>query len=153
MPIIKFKPKQASKKLMSALSDRSKEVIESRYGLGKSNERMTLEAIGQKYGITRERVRQIENHSIAAIRKSKYYAEEKEIFDELERLIHSLGGIIVEQDLLDYISKDESVQNNINFLLVIGHPFKKSKKMKIFSIGGSWTRSFQARFTRLLKSL
>lgn len=132
MPIIKFKPKQASKKLMSALSDRSKEVIESRYGLSKNNERMTLEAIGQKYGITRERVRQIENHSIAAIRKSKYYSEEKEVFDELERLIHSLGGVIVEQDLLDHISKDESVQNHINFLLVIGHPFKKIKEDEDF---------------------
>lgn len=117
---------------MSALSDRSKEVIESRYGLGKSNERMTLEAIGQKYGITRERVRQIENHSIAAIRKSKYYNEEKAVFDELEQLIHALGGVIVEQDLLDHISKDESTQNHINFLLVIGHPFKKIKEDEDF---------------------
>lgn len=113
---------------MSALSDRSKEVMESRYGLGKNSERLTLEAIGQHYGITRERVRQIENHSIATIRKSKYYTEEKEVFDELEQLIHSLGGIIVEQDLLDHISKDETVQNHINFLLVIGHPFKKMKE-------------------------
>src|SRR3989338_1509794 len=128
MSIIKFKPKQASKKLLSALSDRSKEVMESRYGLRKNSERMTLEAIGQHYGITRERVRQIENHSIAAIRKSKYYTEEKAVFDELEQIIHALGGIIVEQDLLDHISKDESVQNQINFLLVIGHPFKKIKE-------------------------
>ena len=128
MSIIKFKPKQASKKLLSALSDRSKEVMESRYGLRKNSERMTLEAIGQHYGITRERVRQIENHSITAIRKSKYYTEEKAVFDELEQIIHALGGIIVEQDLLDHISKDETVQNHINFLLVVGHPFKKIKE-------------------------
>ena len=128
MSIIKFKPKQASKKLLSALSDRSKEVMESLYGLRKNSERMTLEAIGQHYGITRERVRQIENHSIAAIRKSKYYTEEKAVFDELEQIIHALGGIIVEQDLLDHISKDETVQNHINFLLVVGHPFKKIKE-------------------------
>ena len=132
MPIIKFKPKQASKKLLSALSDRSKEVMESRYGLGKNDERMTLEAIGQDYGITRERVRQIENHSIAAIRKSKYYTEENSAFDELESLIRSLGGIIVEQDLLDHISKDTTIQNHINFLLVIGHPFKKIKEDEDF---------------------
>jgi len=132
MSTIKFKPKQASKKLLSALSDRSKEVMESRYGLGKNSERMTLEAIGQYYGITRERVRQIENHSIAAIRKSKYYTEEKSAFDELESLIRSLGGIIVEQDLLDHISKDSTIQNNINFLLVVGHPFKKIKEDEDF---------------------
>ena len=128
MSTIKFKPKQVSKKLMSALSDRSKEVIESRYGLGKNIERMTLEAIGKHYGITRERVRQIENHSIAAIRKSRFYSEEKPVFDELEQLIRDLGGVIVEQDLLDHISKDKSLQNHINFLLVIGHPFKKIKE-------------------------
>lgn len=128
MSTIKFKPKQVSKKLMSALSDRSKEVIESRYGLGKNSERMTLEAIGKHYGITRERVRQIENHSIAAIRKSRFYSEEKTVFDELEQLIRDLGGVIVEQDLLDHISKDKIVQNHINFLLVIGHPFKKIKE-------------------------
>ena len=128
MSVIKFKPKQASKKLLSALSDRSKDIIQSRYGLGESNERMTLEAIGQLYGITRERVRQIENHSIAVIRKSKQYSDEKVIFDELEQLIQSLGGIIVEQDLLDHISKDSSIQNQINFILVIGHPFKKIKE-------------------------
>ena len=132
MSTIKFKPKQASKKLLSALSDRSKEVMESRYGLGKNDERMTLEAIGQYYGITRERVRQIENHSIAAIRKSKYYTEENSAFDELESLIRSLGGIIVEQDLLDHISKDTTIQNHINFLLVIGHPFKKIKEDEDF---------------------
>lgn len=128
MPKIKFKPRQASKKLLSALSDRSKEVIESRYGLGENTQRMTLDAIGKKYGITRERVRQIENHSIATIRKSKYYNEEKLVFDELEQIIRTLGGIIVEQNLLDYVSKDESTQNHINFLLVIGHPFKKIKE-------------------------
>lgn len=128
MSLINFKPKQASRKLISALSDRSRDVMESRYGLGKNTERMTLEAIGDQYGITRERVRQIENHSIAAIRKSKQYEETKSVFDELEKLVHSLGGVIVEQDLLDHISKDASVQNHINFLLVIGHPFKKIKE-------------------------
>lgn len=128
MSTIKFKPRQVSKKLMSSLSDRSRAVIENRYGLGKSAERMTLEAIGKHYGITRERVRQVENHSIATIRKSKQYVEEKEAFEEMEQLVHSLGGIVVEQDLLDHISKDKIIQNHINFLLVIGHPFKKIKE-------------------------
>lgn len=128
MSIINFKPKQASRKLLSALSDRSSDVMESRYGLGKNKERMTLEAIGDQYGITRERVRQIENHAISSIRKSKQYSETKPVFDEVERLIHSLGGVIVEQDLLDHISKDAIMQNHINFLLVIGHPFKKMKE-------------------------
>ncbi len=122
---LNFKPKQSAKNLLQALPERSRDVITKRYGLGKNPEGMTLDAIGKTYGITRERVRQIENHAIGLIRKSKNYAEEKPVFDEMEKLIHTLGGIVVEQDLLDHVSKDPTTQSQINFLLVIGHPFNK----------------------------
>lgn len=129
---ISFKPKQVSKKLLLALPERSRDVITKRYGLGKDPEPMTLDAIGKTYGITRERVRQIENHALDIIRKSKNYAEEKPAFDEIEKLIHSLGGIVVEQDLLDYVSKDASTQSHLSFVLVVGHPFKKIKEDEDF---------------------
>lgn len=125
---INFKPKQVSKRLIGALSTRSKDVMIKRYGLGANPEPMTLDAIGKTYGITRERVRQIENHALAVIRKSKQYTEEKPTFDEIEKILHSLGGIVVEQDLLDYVSKDSSIQSHTNFILVVGHPFTKVKE-------------------------
>ena len=68
---ISFKPKQVTKRLMSVLSPRAQDVISSRFGLGNDTKKMTLDAIGKKYKITRERVRQIENYSIINIRKSK----------------------------------------------------------------------------------
>ena len=126
--IVNFKPKAASKALINALSERSRDVMTKRYGLGKDPEPMTLDAIGKTYGITRERVRQIENHALAVIRKSKQYIEQKPVFDEIEQIIHSLGGIIVEEDLLNYISTDASIQSHINFILVVGHPFNKIKE-------------------------
>ena len=126
--VINFKPKQASKALIGALSLRSRDVMTKRYGLGKNPEPMTLDAIGKTYGITRERVRQIENHALTVIRKSKQYFDEKPTFDELEKIIHSLGGIVVEEDLLNYISSDKSVQSHLNFILVVGHPFTKIKE-------------------------
>ncbi len=125
---INFKPKAVTKELINALSPRSRDVMTKRYGLGKSAEAMTLDAIGKTYGITRERVRQIENHALAVIRKSKQYAEQKAVFDEIEQIIHNLGGIVVEQDLLDHVSTDASIQSHINFLLVVGHPFNKMKE-------------------------
>jgi hypothetical protein len=125
---LNFKPKQASKLLIGALSERSRDVMIKRYGLGKDPEPMTLDAIGKTYGITRERVRQIENHALAVIRKSKQYIDAKPVFDEVEAIIHSLGGIVVEQDLLNHISSDTSIQSHINFILVIGHPFNKIKE-------------------------
>ncbi len=125
---INFKPKQVTKNLIEALSPRSRDVMTKRYGLGKEAEPMTLDAIGKTYGITRERVRQIENHALAVIRKSKQYIEAKATFDEIENIIRELGGIVVEQDLLDHVSNNSSLQSHINFLLVVGHPFTKIKE-------------------------
>lgn len=127
-----FKPKQSTKRLLSVLPDRARDVLVSRYGLGKNTQKMTLDAIGKLYGITRERVRQIENYAIANIRKSEAYKSEKTTFAELENLIHSLGGIVVEDDFLGHVAKDKSLQNHINFLLVIGDTFKKRKEDEEF---------------------
>ena len=127
-----FKPKQVVKKLLLALPERSRDIITKRYGLGDNPEQMTLDAIGKTYGITRERVRQIENHALNVIRKSKNYSEEKAVFDELEKIISSLGGMVVEQDLLDYLTKDRSFQSQLNFILVVGLPFKKIKEDEDF---------------------
>jgi Sigma-70, region 4 len=127
-PHISFKPKVIVKKLLTSLPDRAREVLIYRYGLGKEEKRLTLDAIGKKYGITRERVRQIENYGIACIRKSDEYTQEKAVFAEVEELLHSLGGIVVEDDFLGHISKDASLQNHMYFLLVVGEPFNKVKE-------------------------
>ncbi len=129
---LSFKPKQVTKKLLSVLTKRGKDVIESRYGLGPKSTRMTLDAIGKKYGITRERVRQIENHSLIAIRKSKEYKETQPIFTEIKEVILALGGIVSEKDLLKHLSKDISAQNHVNFLLVVGEEFKREKEDEEF---------------------
>ncbi len=119
-----FKPRVIVKKLLASLPERSRSVIESRFGLGQQPKRITLEAIGQRYGITRERVRQIENHALGLLKKSPTYTEAQEAFEELEKIIDALGGVVCEDDLLAYMTADESTQNHIYFLLVLGDPFK-----------------------------
>lgn len=127
-----FKPKQVVKRLLASLPERARDILIYRYGLGKDFGHMTLDAIGKKYGITRERVRQIENYGITNIRKSEEYKQEKLAISEIENLLHSLGGIVVEEDFLGSVSKDKSLQNNIHFLLVIGEPFHKNKEDENF---------------------
>ena len=129
---ITFKPKQVTKRILSVLSARAQDVLNSRFGLGADTKRMTLEAIGKKYKITRERVRQIENYSITNIRKSKEYTKEKPAFDELSNVISTLGTIVSEEDLLKHISKDKSTQNHVHFLLVVGEEFTKEKEDEEF---------------------
>lgn len=128
MSAIKFKPKQVTKRLLSVLPQRARDVIISRYGLGENADKMTLESIGKNYEITRERVRQIENYAIHNIKKADAYAKEKVSFDELDNLLHEMGGIVAEEDFLNHISEDLSTQNHINFLMILSHNFKREKE-------------------------
>ncbi len=127
-PTLSFKPKIVTKRLLSALPERARLVVTKRYGLDKDNEKMTLEAIGETYNITRERVRQIEHAALQNIRKSAFYKQEKPIFEELYTYIHDLGGMIGEEELLKHFAKDQSTQNHIHFMLVVGENFKKEKE-------------------------
>lgn len=132
--MISFKPKQITKTLLEVLPERARDVLEKRYGLGPDSESFTLEAIGQSYGITRERVRQIENYGIQSIQKSDVYKKNYELFIEMQKLIDQLGGgIIAEHVLLDELSKDPTTRNHLYFLLVVGDPFYKSKENPQYS--------------------
>lgn len=127
--MISFKPKQVTKSLLEVLPERARDVLEKRYGLGKDGETHTLESIGQSYGITRERVRQIENYGIQSIQKSEVYKKHYDLFVEMQKLIDQLGGgLIAEHVLLEELSKDPIVQNHLYFILVVGDPFYKSKE-------------------------
>jgi hypothetical protein len=127
MPNITFKPKTVSKKLLTTLNPRTREIVVNRYGLEKEN-RMTLEAIGKTYDITRERVRQIENFALSTIKKSKEYKEYQFIFDELKKIIKELGGVVSEEQLMKHISKDPVIQNHINLYLALHEDFRKHKE-------------------------
>ncbi len=150
---ITFKPKQVVKRLLSVLGDRSRDVIISRFGLGTETKRMTLEAIGKKYKITRERVRQIENYSIINIRKSKDYAKEKAAFDELRDVVVGLGSTVSEELLLKHISKDKTTQNQVHFLLVVGEDFTKEKEDTEFKHRWSIDKELSKKIHASLRSL
>jgi hypothetical protein len=132
MSTISFKPKQVTKRMTSHLHDRARDVIMNRFGLNLDADKKTLEEIGKKYNITRERVRQIEDVALNLIKKSDAYKAEQEVFEELKQLIHSLGGIVAEHDFLNHVSKDKATQNHINFYLVLGDSFKKHREDEHF---------------------
>lgn len=125
---LSFNPKQVVKRLIGTLPTRAQDVIVGRFGLNQSGDEMTLEAIGKKYGITRERVRQIENYAINHIRKADSYLKESAIFLELRDTINKMGGIVAEDELLDHLGKDVSTQKHLHFLLVVGDDFNKIKE-------------------------
>ncbi len=67
--------KEELNKALDSLDERERSVLEYRYGLKDGNVH-TLEEIGNMYGITRERVRQIESR---AIRKLKYTDDNQDL--------------------------------------------------------------------------
>lgn len=131
MSSMPLKPKQITKKLLGALSPRAQDVLVKRYGLD-SDESQTLESIGQIYGITRERVRQIENHALQSIQKSPVYKEFDEAFASLQSEIDAMGSVVAEHDLLDSLAKDPGHRNHLYFLLVLGSPFTHAKENDAF---------------------
>lgn len=79
---------QASKQLLkdhldevlATLSEREAKVLKLRFGL-EGNKQMTLEEVGKVFGVTRERIRQIE---AKALRKLKHPSRRKKLQDYLE---------------------------------------------------------------------
>ena len=88
--MLNIKPEKTTKKFLSVLPDRSFDILTRRFGLGDTPNRTTLEAIGRDYGITRERVRQIENNAIKNIKKSETFEKESKVFVDLYNIIDSL---------------------------------------------------------------
>jgi len=148
-----FKPKQVAKRILTGLPNRAHEVIISRFGLTDDAERKTLESIGKKYGITRERVRQIENATIALIRKSNTFNNEKVIFEELKKIIMTLGSIVSEDELLSHFSKDKQIQNHIHLFLTLGNDFIKHKEDDHFKARWSIDDKISNQIHEALKNL
>ena len=66
--------------VLSALSEREAKVLRMRFGLH-GNDNMTLEEVGRYFGVTRERIRQIE---AKALRKLKHPSRRKKLQDFLD---------------------------------------------------------------------
>lgn len=133
MGSLNFTPQHITKRLISHLPDRAQDVIIKRYALGENEEAMTLEAIGNIYDITRERVRQIQNHALSKIRESEAARKEREIFEHLKEIIHELGVVAPEDHILSHISQDRKTQNHTFLLLEVGEQFTREKENKHFT--------------------
>ncbi len=124
---LNFQPKQITKKTLSSLDKKPRDILEQRFGLSASgNPPKTLEAIGQGYGITRERVRQIEEDSLRRLHRSEGFASLVSVFNELKEKIESQGGIVHEREFLNSFGPDSS--NHVRFLLVLGEDFNHLKE-------------------------
>ncbi len=98
------------------ITNREKEVLISRYGL-LGRERKTLEQIGKRYGLTRERIRQIQAKCLNRIRtKNIYLVSPKEIPLFFTALDNRSGVYILSSDICR-IKYTEMIINNMKIYL------------------------------------
>ena len=72
--------KEKLNEVLNTLSTREREVLELRFGL-KDGRQRTLEEVGQHFGVTRERIRQIE---AKALRKLRHPSRSRKLKDYLD---------------------------------------------------------------------
>ena len=129
--MISFSPRAVSKDLLSELPERSRHVLVERFGLGPKGVSRTLDSIGKEYGITRERIRQIENHGVSQVRESSRYAEHAGELNDLKSALHALGALLSNETVLSEIA-DEKERNHVVFLLTVGHQFSDRRENNDF---------------------
>ncbi|MFZ1075344.1 MAG: sigma factor-like helix-turn-helix DNA-binding protein [Minisyncoccia bacterium] len=130
--VFTFDSSALAKRLLATAPERARTVLVRRFGLGTATERETLEAIGDRSSITRERVRQIEAAGLDAIRASKAFKEASSAFDEIAAYIDSLGAIVPEDTLLSALGKDEKTRNRFRFFLMLGSAFFRERETNDF---------------------
>lgn len=64
--------------LLSVLDEREQRIISSRFGLDGSKPK-TLEEVGEKFGVTRERIRQLQNIALMKLRKAIHKKEAPQV--------------------------------------------------------------------------
>jgi len=68
--VIRKRLKEQIRAVLNTLTERDAEILKLRFGLGDGRD-YTLEEVGQRFGITRERVRQLETKALKKLRNSR----------------------------------------------------------------------------------
>ena len=99
--------------LVKGLSARNKDIISRRFGL-RNGRKETLESIGKSYGITRERVRQVEEFALIQLSKGTPNPEVEKFATLAKNILNENGGVMKEKDLFKAFSGNdaESVFNS-----------------------------------------
>lgn len=124
------------RKALQVEDKRGRDIVVRRFGL-KTPDMHTLASLGEEYGLTRERVRQIEAATLNSIRERIKEEKQSLLFLELmEKYLTSVSRV----RRSDFLARDIAVlskahedyhpifENKLNFLAkVLGHPFIKDE--------------------------
>ncbi len=100
---MEFNPEEILNVLLKNLKEREIEVLSLRYGF-KDNQKRTLEEIGGKFKVTRERIRQIESSALKKIKSLRNLQEViKAVEEVVGQVLETYGGVMPENSLIKKI--------------------------------------------------
>ncbi|MBX9808832.1 hypothetical protein K2X92_00375 [Candidatus Gracilibacteria bacterium] len=102
--------------ILSSLVEKERSVIIRRIGL--KGEKETLQEIGDTYGITRERVRQIEDVGIKKIGRIMRTSPLMQIQESGEKILQMHGGIMTRDRLISAIIADIGIEGSLNYNII-----------------------------------
>lgn len=111
---------QETKNLINLLNKREQDVLVRRFGLF-NKQKETLDSVGKIYNITRERVRQIQDHGLNVLKNKALPSNVKfgKYFSLINQKIDDLGGFVKEESLLNNLKQKEEDKNYLNLLFVL----------------------------------
>jgi len=77
--VIKRRMAEQTQSILATLTPREERILRKRFGIGETRT-YTLQEVGEEFGLTRERIRQLEARALGKLRRSKH----REYFDFLE---------------------------------------------------------------------
>jgi hypothetical protein len=127
--ISNFEPARLVTMLLGVLKERDKMIVVHRFGL-ENNPVETLESIGQKYNLTRERVRQIEKDSLKLLQGKKFTELDLALQLIFDTIVEH-GNIIAEDLLIQTLlvnHAEPKEEKALRFLLALGDQFRYKKE-------------------------
>ncbi len=104
---------EAVDKLMLLLSEKEKFVVTNRFDFtGKG--RLTLDAIGKRFTVTRERVRQIEKNALTKLRRNVFSTSLVNIQEHIKSILEASGGLLREDILFSKMINDTEAATFMN---------------------------------------
>ena len=133
------------KALLFLSNPRVRDVIKRRFGI-KNGKMETLEAIGQTYGITRERVRQIEDNGLRNLKSERVLPLFEPIFEQLNDFFEEHGNLAGEEYLYNSLTDTvgpHPMRGRLYLALTIGDPYQRIINDERFH--PYWTTDLSAR--------
>lgn len=132
----KENPQQLAFKIISVLPSRTQDIVKKRFGLD-DNQPRTLEAVGQDYKVTRERIRQIIEVALKTIKKKPILEMAGDFINLTDGILRQSGGVEEREEFLKKIDKELSQSKGnlsaIRFLLLLNSNFVLEEESRLYN--------------------